>query len=460
MEELVADAKAGDKEAYARLALDIKDELFNIARKRVGNEEDINDIVQDTLIIGYLKINQLKHNKYFKTWIIRILINKCNKYYKEKEKYGQLSEEYINNKDIINNLEENEEIGFENLIKELDEIEKKIFKLYYQENYSIEKISRELKINPNTIKTKMHRGKKKISETYKKMVLFVLIIGLFVTGVTFGRDIINYLKNIFDLSSLGQNNDGILNAIEYKNWVQNADMKYIDLENGYYLRVNYLIVDEVNIYVVFDLKSDNDISSFDRISITDLRLRNDNSNLIYDNGIVSDEMYGKISGWKKIENKTEGEIQELFYIFSNGFPDINTLVFEFSEIVIYNDKKPEHNFKVNMDPVEFRIKLDEKFINQSKKLYDIQYEKNNNNIIIDKAIITETGFYAIVKTNTHKLKLRLYINDFSDKCERTLLYVNPEEKEYQFLIYTPLKDTDIEKMVLKDKNTICNLKLK
>ena len=459
MEELVSDAKEGNKEAYAKLALDIKDELFNIARKRIKNEDDINDIVQDTLIIGYLKINQLRHNKYFKTWIIKILINKCNKYYKEKERYGQLSEKYINNLDVIDNFQESEEIGFENLIKELDEIEKKIFKLYYQENYSIEKISKELKINPNTIKTEMYRGKRKISETYKKMVLFILIIGILVTGVTFGKDIINYLKSIFDLSSLGQNNDGILNAIEYKNWIQNVDMEYIDLENGYYLRINYLIVDEVNIYVVFELKSDNDISGFDRISITDLRLMNDKSKLIYDDGIVSDEMYGKISGWKKID-KTENEIQELFYIFSNDFPDINTLAFDFSEIVIYNDRKPEHNLKVNIEPVEFCIKLDEKFINQSKKVYDIQYEKNDNNIIIDKAIITETGFYAIVKSNIHKLELRLYTNNFSYMCERTLLYVNPEKKEYQFLIYTPLEDTSIEEMVLKDKNTICNLKLK
>ena len=133
MEKLIEEAKDGNKEAYTELILSVKDELNNIARKKIKNQEDVNDILQNTFIIGYLKIKQLKSAKYFKTWIIRILINECNKYYREEEKYKNLiiksNNYYENNNDIDTN------IGFDDLIKELDTIEKKIFRMYYQENF-------------------------------------------------------------------------------------------------------------------------------------------------------------------------------------------------------------------------------------------------------------------------------------------------------------------------------------
>lgn len=67
--------KNGDKEAYSTLIKDLKAELYSIAKTKISNEEDVKDILQETILIGYLKINQLKENKHFKTWLIRILIN-------------------------------------------------------------------------------------------------------------------------------------------------------------------------------------------------------------------------------------------------------------------------------------------------------------------------------------------------------------------------------------------------
>ena len=39
------------------------------------NEADALDIVQETVYKAYISIDKLKEPKYFKTWIIRILIN-------------------------------------------------------------------------------------------------------------------------------------------------------------------------------------------------------------------------------------------------------------------------------------------------------------------------------------------------------------------------------------------------
>ena len=457
MEKLIEEAKDGNKEAYTELILSVKDELNNIARKKIKNQEDVNDILQNTFIIGYLKIKQLKSAKYFKTWIIRILINECNKYYREEEKYKNLiiksNNYYENNNDIDTN------IGFDDLIKELDTIEKKIFRMYYQENFSMKTIAEKLNIKENTIKTKLYRGKRKIYEKYKKFVLFVLIIGILMTGVTFGKDIISYLKNIFSLSSLGQNNEGVLNAIENKQWIQNVDMDLINLDNEYGIKVKYIIVDEINIYILFELddKQGNNIK-FDRISITDLKLTDNNSNLIYDIGVADEQLHGKISGWKKIENDEKNKILELLYIFSEGFPNIKTLEFNFSKVILYNDKNPSQNKTINMDNKNFSIEINEKFIGQNKKDIKLEIEKNRDNMIVKKAVITETGFYAVIKTNNHNVKLKLNSEDFSKICQKQLLYVEPEKNEFTFLIYSII-DENKKEYTLSDNNTFIRLKI-
>ena len=46
-----------------------------IARTRLNNEEDIKEAVQETIIKSYSSIRKLKNSKFFKTWIIKILIN-------------------------------------------------------------------------------------------------------------------------------------------------------------------------------------------------------------------------------------------------------------------------------------------------------------------------------------------------------------------------------------------------
>ena len=82
IEELVKLAKNGDKDAYTKLILLIKEDMFKVARARLNNEDDIHDAVQNTIINAYVNITKLRNNQYFKTWVTRILINECNRIYK------------------------------------------------------------------------------------------------------------------------------------------------------------------------------------------------------------------------------------------------------------------------------------------------------------------------------------------------------------------------------------------
>ena len=99
MEEIIEKAKKGDNQAFTVLITNMQSELYKIAKLRLKSDDDINEAVQETIIKAYSSIKKLKNNQYFKTWIIKILINECNSIY-QKNKKNQF-EEYDENRKIL-----------------------------------------------------------------------------------------------------------------------------------------------------------------------------------------------------------------------------------------------------------------------------------------------------------------------------------------------------------------------
>jgi RNA polymerase sigma-70 factor, ECF subfamily len=70
-------AKKGDKDAFKRLIDKYKFSLYIVARGFLKQKVDIEDALQETIIKSYKGIVNLRKNEFFKTWIIRIMINEC-----------------------------------------------------------------------------------------------------------------------------------------------------------------------------------------------------------------------------------------------------------------------------------------------------------------------------------------------------------------------------------------------
>ena len=142
MDELILMAQAGDEEAFANMILYIKDDLYKIAKTRIANETDIEDAIQETMIETYKSIKKLNDPNKFKKWVIKILINKCNRI------------------DVENKL------NFYDIIKILNYEERLIIILYYMEDYSVKEIKSILKMNENTINTHLYRARQKLKKNY------------------------------------------------------------------------------------------------------------------------------------------------------------------------------------------------------------------------------------------------------------------------------------------------------
>lgn len=161
MEKLILKAKNGDRNAFATLILNIEDELYKIARTRLNNEDDILDVIQDTIISAYKSIKKLRKPELFKKWIIKILINKCNDQYRKKQ-FIELNENIVGEIEI-----DSSKIDFDCLMKILNYDERIAMTLFYLEGYTTKEIGKLLKTNENTIKTRIKRAKEKIKNRYK-----------------------------------------------------------------------------------------------------------------------------------------------------------------------------------------------------------------------------------------------------------------------------------------------------
>lgn len=147
-EILIRKAKKGDKDAFCRLMDEQMQSMYKIAISYVKNDEDAADAIQDTILSCYENLKSLKYNRYFKTWMIRILINKC--------------------KDILQR--KNRMICTDEMPEPLDEKYRMIVLLYYMEGFNTREISEILDMKESTVKSRLQRGRKQIAKMYEYKV--------------------------------------------------------------------------------------------------------------------------------------------------------------------------------------------------------------------------------------------------------------------------------------------------
>lgn len=160
MEQLVRKAIKGDGEAFATLIENNMQSLYKIAWIYLKNDADVADAVQDTILACFEKIHTLQNPKYFKTWMIRILINKSTDIVRKK----------VNVADAENILEsysfepQYEHCEWKLLMNALEEKYSAVLNLYYYDELSVKEISKLLGVKQNTVLTRLRRGRRLLRE--------------------------------------------------------------------------------------------------------------------------------------------------------------------------------------------------------------------------------------------------------------------------------------------------------
>ena len=159
-EYLVKKARRHDPDAFSQLIQLYKKDMYRVALAILVNDEDASDAIQDTILACWEKIHGLRQVEYFKTWMTRILINKCYDIRRNRELTTSLVEYEEPAREDNYNLELKEALSA------LNEKYRIILTLFYSEGYHIDEIAKILKLSPNTVKTRLRRGKEKLAKDY------------------------------------------------------------------------------------------------------------------------------------------------------------------------------------------------------------------------------------------------------------------------------------------------------
>lgn len=148
-------------EQFMVLYESVYQDLYRLAYYYMGNPQDAEDVVGETVLKAYEKFSTLRSETSFRPWIFKILINQCNSYLK-KHRMNKTME-------IVGEPFYHPELSDAMVTKEmlsvLSEEERKIVALAVFGGYKGEEIAAIMHQKHSTIRSKYRRALKKLEKT-------------------------------------------------------------------------------------------------------------------------------------------------------------------------------------------------------------------------------------------------------------------------------------------------------
>ena len=163
-------ASAGDANSQALLYQQFSKAMFSICIRMTGNRNDAEDILQESFIIAFAKLHQLKEEQQFGGWLKRIVVNECIRHSKQnfsaddwdEELYGEISDEEPEWwKTVSLQVIHNE-------IKTLPDGCREVFNLYVFEDFTHKEIAKTVNISESTSKSQYQRARQLLKERITK----------------------------------------------------------------------------------------------------------------------------------------------------------------------------------------------------------------------------------------------------------------------------------------------------
>lgn len=162
MNLLIRNARKHDKAAFQQLMEQEGKSMYKVAKAILKNDEDVADVMQETVLTCWEKIDTLKKDHYFRTWLIRILINHCNAIYRQRTR--MIPEETI--QETWFQETGYADVEWKSFLNGLEEKYRTVIMLYYVEGFKTREIAQILDMNENTVRGRLATARKKLEASY------------------------------------------------------------------------------------------------------------------------------------------------------------------------------------------------------------------------------------------------------------------------------------------------------
>ena len=165
----------GDQNAFTALVTKYQKWVHTLVWRKIGDFHIAEELTQDIFLKVYKKLSTLKPSDHFPGWLYVIASRHCIAWYRKKqlpttsldtmptlelEELCYLQHESARGEQI--SLERQREV-VKHLLRKLPESERTVVTLHYLAEMSCEEISEFLGVSPNTVKSRLHRARKRLA---------------------------------------------------------------------------------------------------------------------------------------------------------------------------------------------------------------------------------------------------------------------------------------------------------
>lgn len=177
--EAVEKAKQGDQKAKEVLYTETCQSVYFLARNMVKSDEDAMDIVHDSYICVFQKLDNIKNSSGFKSYLRTTVVNRCKNYLKKKKPLylsdmtedgteleledtdGVIPGELVGNEDVIECVRR--------VVESLPEEQRMCVILRYYDEMSLQEIADTLEVSLGTVKSRLSRANKKMRDEIERL---------------------------------------------------------------------------------------------------------------------------------------------------------------------------------------------------------------------------------------------------------------------------------------------------
>ena len=180
---VVAQVRSGDTGAFRTLVDRHSRSIFSLAYRMTGNEQDAEDIVQETFLRAYRRINRFELRSSFKTWLYRIAVNCSTDLLRQRPRQAALAVledtgEEPGGETVAADAAPPDQVVFgaevqrkvASALSELSQAERAAFILRHFEGQSIEEIGRALGLRASATKHSIFRAVQKMRRALEPVV--------------------------------------------------------------------------------------------------------------------------------------------------------------------------------------------------------------------------------------------------------------------------------------------------
>lgn len=167
--QLIENCISGKREAQYQLYHKYSRSMYNICKRMVNDDMEAEDVLQNSFVDIFTKLNTFNHDSTPGAWIKRVVVNNCINHIRKRK---MVFKEFDQNMDVVDHWDDDQDVqlnvkAVHEAISMLPDGYRVVFSLYTMEGYDHGEIAEILNISESTSKSQYSRSKVKLYDIIK-----------------------------------------------------------------------------------------------------------------------------------------------------------------------------------------------------------------------------------------------------------------------------------------------------